>query len=82
MKEKKYDSGLYCDDGLYVVRFVLPVHWGYGVVMIRKRKMKAPRDWICVNMLRHTKPDSHGDARKNESKTKARKKVDVKKEGW
>lgn len=44
--------------------------------------MVKARDWQVVMMLNHTKPGSHGDSKKKRSKTKARKKVDPRKEGY
>lgn len=45
-------------------------------------KENETRKWDVVVLLNRRGRGSHGDARKQESKAKARKKVDAKKEGW
>lgn len=47
-----------------------------------KQQPKKARDWGVVMMLAHTKPGNHGHPKRQESKTKCRGKVDVRKDGW
>lgn len=43
---------------------------------------KKARNWLVVSMLSHTKSGNHGSLRKHEQKTKARGKIDMRKEGY
>ena len=40
---------------------------------VQKSKLRKARDWVVINMLRHTKPGAHKGSKKQEEKDSCRK---------